>query len=145
MTFVDYLLKPISFERFLKAMGKITSKKQEPVLSKTSSGTEESSLLVKEKNKMVRIPLRNILYIESQKDYVKIVTESETYQPLYIMADLEEELRPAEFIRIHRSFLVPLDKIKSWSATEVEVPSCNLPIGRTYKEQVIRKLKSNLA
>lgn len=142
---VDYLLKPISFERFLKAIGKVTRKEQNPVLRTTSSGTEEPSLLVQEKNKMVRIPLRNILYIESQKDYVKIVTETETYQPLYKMADLEEELRPAGFIRTHRSFLVPLDKIKSWSATEVEVPGSNLPIGRTYKEQVIIKLKPDLS
>ncbi|CAN5161760.1 LytTR family DNA-binding domain-containing protein [soil metagenome] len=142
---VDYLLKPISFVRFLRAMGKITRKKQDPVLRKTSSSMEEPSLLVQEKNKMVRIPLRNILYIESQKDYVKIVTEFETYQPLYKMADLEEELRPAGFIRIHRSFLVPLNKIKSWCATEVEIPGSNLPIGRTYKEQVIIKLKPNLS
>lgn len=142
---VDYLLKPISFERFLKAMGKVSWQQAAPEAQHPDHNAGKEMLFIQEKNKVARISTEDIRYIESQRDYVKIITESEVYKPLYKMSDLEEELRSSGFIRIHRSFLVPLGKIKSWSATEIEVPGATLPIGRTYKGEVMEKLKAELS
>lgn len=138
---LDYLVKPISFQRFLKAMDKantaIKEKKgigigQSP---KVHEGTK-SFLFLKVDKKMVKIYLDEILYIESLKDYVRIRTVYEdliTHQNLNGMA----KLLPSEsFIRIHKSYTISVDKVKSIEGNCVEIASKLLPIGRNYRKEV---------
>ncbi len=137
---VDYLLKPISFERFLKAMDKIAQLQSKDQNSPLMSSGDNSTIIVSSDQKKVRVKTGNILYVESQRNKVKIVTESRTVEAVQTLADMEKKLRPEGFIRIHRSFLVPLELIESWSATELEVNGESLPIGRTYKKEVLQLL-----
>lgn len=140
---VDYLLKPISFKRFLKAVDKVYKRLgQTHNASKTAEETAASYLFAKVDKKKIRIPLDEILYIESQRDYSVIVTESGEIQVRQNISSLEKRLEPEGFIRIHRSFIVSIKKIKSWSTTEIEVPGHSLSVGRTYKNKVMKKLES---
>lgn len=139
---VDYLLKPISFERFLKAVGKTSVKANLTGESRSTTHSDDPFLFVRAGKKMAKIKLTEILYVESQKDYVKIVTESKDVKTRQQISTLEDKLSQDRFIRIHRSFIVALKKIESWSASEIEVHKKTLPIGRTYKREVIEKLES---
>lgn len=139
---VDYLLKPISFERFLKAVGKVSEQAKPARNTSNRSEADDPFLVVQDGKTMVRIKLAEIEYIESQKDYVTIRTESKDIRTRYQISALEKKLSDDLFIRIHRSFIVSLKKIESWSATEMEVPGKTLPIGRTYKKEVLKKLET---
>jgi len=141
---VDYLLKPISLERFLRAVNKLT---------KTTFTNEEEMSIMPEVNtgfiyfradrKMIKLFYDEILYIESIKDYIKIYREGNS--PLLVKQSItatEEMLRPHLFIRIHRSFIVSVNKITAFTSNDVEIVKMEIPIGRMYKPQ-LQKL-SNL-
>lgn len=140
---VDYLLKPISFDRFLKAIGKLY--RENKTIQSVSSlhqviEQEEAYIYLKVDKKMVKILLKDILYIESLKDYVRIKTTGKTVVTHQKISYLEEKLPEECFIRIHRSYIVSLSKVESYSSTTIEVPSQELPIGRNYKNQVLTML-----
>ena len=147
---VDYLLKPISFERFLKAMNKFNSlqpprsveaPRESPVFVKDD---RLAFIYVRSDKKMVRVNLNEILFIESLKDYVKIFSvgsEIITYQTLTYF---EEKLSADYFIRIHRSFIVSVLHITAYSASEIEIVSRILPIGNSYATEVQRKLQEHV-
>jgi DNA-binding LytR/AlgR family response regulator len=142
---VDYLLKPISFDRFLKAVGKLY--KGNPVQQDTGSPiahaeSEEAYIYLKVDKRMVKVPLKDILYIESLKDYVRIKTTSKTLVTHQKISYLEEKLPEECFLRIHRSYMVSLSKVESYSSTTINVPGQELPIGRNYKNQVLAVLNS---
>lgn len=140
----DYLLKPISFERFLKAINKVFAQQRSTIRPPAGTNTppkEESGLFIQVNKKMVKIQPDNILFIESKRDYVKIKTTQKEIMAHQTISYLEEQLPPGHFLRIHRSFIVRLDKIESWSSSEIELPGIQLPIGRTYKSQVIKSLE----
>ena len=143
---VDYLLKPISFERFLKAVSKV----MDITLSIQGHGTgiipDEggkneigSHLYFRADRKMVKVMLEEILYIESLKDYIKIVTEAKTVITKQSISSLEEMLPKECFIRIHRSFIVALNKIESYNHEVIVIAKKELPISRKYKLEVSRK------
>ncbi|MBL6446983.1 response regulator transcription factor [Fulvivirga sp. 29W222] len=141
---VDYLLKPISFERFLKAVSRVYHTDISHGASEISNDieSEEAYIFLKADKKMVKVQLRDILYIESLKDYVRIKTcdkEVITHQKI---SYLEEKLPEECFLRIHRSFIVAVKKIETYSATSIEVPGKELPIGRLYKDQVLESLNA---
>lgn len=139
---VDYLLKPISLDRFLKAVAKVKFEKQSfDIVPGTEKAGGSAYLFVHSDKKMIKIPLKEIIYAESQKDNLQIVTDSRTILIRRKISDVEEELSFKGFIRIHRAFLVPIDKIQSWSATEIEIGGKSFPIGRTYKNEVLKKLQ----
>ena len=138
---VDYLLKPISFDRFLKAVAKVKSENQPENNWPGSKDLSGSFLFVNSDKKMIRIAVDEIQYVESQKDNIKIVMESNTIQVRRKISDLEEELSSKGLIRIHRSFLVPLNKIQSWAASEIEISGKILPIGRAYKNEVHKRVQ----
>ena len=122
----DYLLKPIEFERFLVAVNKV----------KTTQGEIQESkdyIFVNVQNKKVKIIFSDILYIESQREYVKIVTAKKAYLSKISTNKIESLLPPDQFKRIHRSFIISMDKIESYSADTVEVNGVSLPVGRAYK------------
>lgn len=139
---LDYLLKPISFGRFLKAMGKLFRSDNMAITSTSNSDPDEPLLFIPVDKKMVRIELNKIHYIESQRDYVSIQTTTKKVLAHQQISIIEEKLPASEFIRIHRSFIVSVRKIESWSASRIEVPEKTLPIGRTYKKQVLKLLES---
>jgi DNA-binding LytR/AlgR family response regulator len=148
---VDYLLKPISFERFLKAVNKYFQ--QNPGGNIIVSNSPDNSLMkddaaiyVKENKKMVIVHLKDILYIESIKDYVKIYTATKSVITKQQISFIEQLLPAENFLRIHRSFIVAVAKIEAFSSNTVEIGKKELPIGRSYKNIVMNTLnvKSDL-
>jgi DNA-binding LytR/AlgR family response regulator len=145
---VDYLLKPISFERFLKAVNKIFQTEiQAPdsAFNSADSFTESSgtSLYVRADRKMVKILLNDILYIEGLSDYIKIITTSKTIVTKHLISSLEETLPKDAFIRIHRSFIIAVGKIDSYNADTIQLGEKELPIGRLFKHDVNRLLNES--
>lgn len=140
----DYLLKPISFERFLKAINKVYEKQSRFERSDDTDhrNATEADLFIRVNKKMVKIQLDKILFIESQRDYVKIKTTNKEIVAHQTISELEEKLPSAHFLRVHRSFMVRLDKIESWSTNELELPGTEIPIGRTYKSEVLKALEA---
>lgn len=143
---VDYLLKPFSFDRFLKAVDKLHVSSEVPVAvhyqaAKVPDHTSRSEFLYfRVDRKMVKVYLDDICYVESLKDYVRIVTtdgQLVTKQPI---SAVEEMLPERQFRRIHRSFLVSLDKVTSFTSTHVELGKKELPIGKLYKHEVEKAL-----
>ena len=144
---VDYILKPISFERFLKAVNKVLqinlSGLQTSVETKENpSETANSFLYFRADRKMVKVFFHDILYIESLKDYIKIVTVSKSIVTKYVLATLEEMLPSKEFLRIHKSYIVNIGKIDSYNADSIQILKNELPIGRLYKLDVNRVLNA---
>jgi len=143
---VDYLLKPISFERFLKAIHKYYQTQSPDFLiyneSENAPSMEQSAFFyVKSNKKIFKIYLNDIIYIESLKDYVKIVTSTNSVVTKQQISNFEEKLPSQKFIRIHRSFIVSIPKIGAFTATTVELEGKELPIGRSYKNAVFETLK----
>ncbi|MTI40019.1 LytR/AlgR family response regulator transcription factor [Fulvivirga lutimaris] len=139
---VDYLLKPISFDRFLIALQKAyKTDKSEPANGLTST-TEGEYIYLKADKKMVKVMLNDIHYIESLKDYIRVKTADKDVITHQKISYLEEKLPDDSFIRIHRSFIVPLKKIESYSSSTIEVPGKELPIGRLYKNKVLDTLNA---
>lgn len=141
---LDYLLKPISFERFLKSINKFYNRKKESITSIKENATSDQVIsgfiYIKKGKSMIKILVNNIIYIESLKDYVKIHTKEQTYVTKQQIGVFEEILPEEKFLRIHKSFIVSLDCITSFSPSKVEIGKTILPIGRTYKSLVLKKL-----
>ena len=144
---VDYLLKPISFERFLKAIGKLfTQRNSIKTLQQQTpeQGPQEiEHIFVPSEKKLVKITLPEIIFIESQRDYVRITTDCKEVVSHQSITYMDENLPNACFLRVHRSFIINLNKIESWSHTEIELPGVTIPIGRTYKNAVVKTLQEN--
>jgi DNA-binding LytR/AlgR family response regulator len=139
----DYLLKPIEFSRFTKAAQKLLQPQR---LSDVASPAKPSVPPVRPyyfftvNKRSVKIYLDEILFIESMKDAVAIVTKTKTYPTHYQIGELETLLRNDHFLRIHRSFLVAIDKIDAFSAADIEIGGRTLPIGRSHKGYVMERL-----
>ncbi len=143
---MDYLLKPIHFNRFLMAVNKIKefNLTQAATIASTPASNERAHLLINVNKKRIRVFFDEILYIESRKEYVNIVTPSKTYLTKYQISEMEELLDRKKFIRIHRSFVVAREKLSAFSAGEVEINGQMIPIGRSYKELVLSILSQPL-
>jgi DNA-binding LytR/AlgR family response regulator len=132
---VDYLLKPVSFDRFLKAVNKA----HEYHVHCSSNITESNSrtcLFVKSEHKILKINFDDILYIESLKDYVKIYCGQKPVLTLMSLKSLESALPSSKFIRIHRSIIVAVDKISFISRSKVFVGEVGLPVSSSYKDNI---------
>lgn len=142
----DYLLKPVSFHRFLKAVNKVLNEQQEELPTPEPQDvlrSDEPHIFLKADRKMVKVYLKDILYIESLKDYVRIKLPGREVISLQKISFLEEKLPEDCFIRVHRSFIVPLKRIEAFSNSAVEVNGTEIPIGRNYKEAVLEQLNSS--
>jgi len=144
---VDYILKPISFERFLKAVNKVLQLNLgvEPIANGSKEAPTENSsafLYFRVDRKMVKVFFNDILFIESIKDYIKIVTASKTVVTKYVLSTLEEMLPSHDFLRVHKSYIVNIGKIDSYNADSVQILKNELPIGRLYKLEVTRVLQA---
>ena len=145
---VDYLLKPISFERFLQAVNKIlhlnlVAPEISSVPNDRPSEDSHPFMYFRVDRKMVKVLLDDILFIESLKDYIRIFTSTRTIITKQPISSLEELLPAERFIRIHRSYIVALNKIESVKADAVELGKRELPIGRLFKMEVNKALKLN--
>lgn len=140
---VDYLLKPIPFERFLKSVGKVLHSRVETPVS-TQVAPQDSFIYFKVDKKMVKTKIADILYIESIKDYVKVRTADKEIITQQKISYLDESLPRHQFLRIHRSFIVNLDRIDAYTATDVEISKFKVPIGRNYKADVMKVLSKQV-
>ncbi len=135
---VDYLLKPISYERFQKAIQKLLH------LSNNISEEERvelDHLFVKTEHKIVRVDLDAITYIEGLKDYISIYTTNERILTLMNMKKAEEFLPAKRFIRVHKSYIVSLEKIDSIEKNRIYILGQGIPIGDTYKDEFFNRLE----
>jgi len=140
---LDYLVKPISFERFLKSISKYHQYNilNQPAGTETSEEPFEKAYMYFKVNKdLVKIFLKEIIYIESIKDYVKIVTPGRSVITYQRIGYMEEKLPENKFVRIHKSYIIAVDKIVSYNNEEVNVQSFSLPIGRNYKQQFLKQV-----
>ncbi|TGE20975.1 LytR/AlgR family response regulator transcription factor [Hymenobacter metallicola] len=138
---VDYLLKPIALDRFLKAVAKASLAEAAPA-EPAPAANPDAFLYFRIDRKMVKVMLRDILYIEGLKDYVKIHTV--VGPPLVVkqtVNGMEEKLSESNFLRIHRSFIVALDKVQTFSARHIEIAHEELPIGRLFRPRVEEVLR----
>jgi len=140
---IDYLLKPIEFSRFLKAVNKIEQTKETvlPARAAASPG-ERTHIFFNVGKKKVKIFLDEILYIESMKEYIRVTTKNKSLLTKFKLSQVDELLSVNNFLRIHRSYIVAKDKIEAFSTTEVELGGKRLPIGRSYKELVLSILEA---
>ena len=140
---VDYLLKPISFDRFLKAIGKAYGQQIQPLETPTHVQPSDNGdyIYVKSDKKMVKIKLAEVRYIEGLKDYVKIRLADKTIITHQKMSYLEEKLPGDKFLRIHRSYIISVDYVDSFCTTHLDIESHEIPIGRHYKNEVLERLQ----
>jgi two-component system, LytTR family, response regulator len=136
---VDYLLKPISFQRFLQAAEKLKGRMAPPA-GPAPVPEQGKSLFIKTEYKVRRIDLEDIFYIEALKDYIAIHTAGEKILSLQGMTELESLLPPAMFARVHRSYIVAIHKIESIERSRVIIHKQHLPIGETYREALKRAI-----
>lgn len=129
---LDYLMKPIEFSRFMVAVQKALPVASMPEVLKNP---EEKDLFFSVNKKKARVPVKSILYIESQRENIRIVMEDREITTRYSITDLENEL-PEDFVRIHRSFIVSKSKIDFFDMQDVEIKGKLIPIGRNYKDFV---------
>ena len=141
---VDYLLKPVSLERFIKAIHKIDNKTEPLETTGQEDNTKQGQpfLYFRVDRKMVRVLLEEIIYIESLKDYIKIVRERNA--PLVVkqsISSLEEMLPRHQFLRMHRSYIIAVAKVNSFTQEYIELNGNEIPVGRAYQHQLAHLLK----
>ena len=133
---VDYLLKPITFDRFLKATERALRQIDQP-----AAPAELPALNIKSGYRNIRVGIDSILYMESLKDYLKIHTPNEAITTKYKISEMETQLAEGHFLRIHRSYIVNLKQVTAYTASHVEIGTTQLPIGESYKELVLKIIR----
>lgn len=148
----DYLLKPIAFDRFYKAVEKVHLQLQKaeptavaapepvaaPVVTNNHTAPVQDFIFVKTEHKIQKIQLDDILYIEGLKDYISIFTKNERVITLQNMKKMEETLPKGEFIRVHKSYIIALDKIESIERSRISIAAKIIPIGDTYRDEFFK-------
>lgn len=141
---VDYLVKPVSFERFFKAITKLNRQAGQEIVPVTDSDTPKTASFVylKVDRDMKKIFVNDIVYIESWKDYVKVFLAGGEYVlAKQSISSMENLLSDHKFIRVHRSYLVSFDKISGYNGIAVQLTGHEIPIGRLYKQAVMERLQ----
>lgn len=140
---VDYLLKPISFERLLQAVNKYLGEIPQEVHPTESHQSEKNdSIFVRADRKMIKVTFSEISYIESLSDYVKIFLKDRTIVTRETISNIEAKLPKNDFIRVHRSFIVAFSGIESFTKEFVEVNGKVIPISRSYRSPVLERLEN---
>lgn len=136
---VDYLLKPISVDRFRKAITKLTSGRSYPALI-TKKDESPDHLFIKSGSKYFRITLNEIVYVQGMKDYLKIHTKEHRLIIHQTMTEMERILPSRDFVRVHKSYLVALQSIKTISGNIIDMGIAEIPIGNIYKPNITNLL-----
>jgi DNA-binding LytR/AlgR family response regulator len=142
---VDYLLKPIAFDRFYKAAQKVlqsTGNTNSSAPEVHSVQKNHDFIFVKTEHKIQKIYLDDILYIEGLKDYISIFTRSERIITLQNMKKMEESLPSKSFIRVHKSYIIALGKIESIERSRIQIGEKIIPIGDTYREYFFKQIEN---
>jgi two-component system LytT family response regulator len=136
----DYLLKPFSFQRFLQAVNKVM---EHLVCNNNgeSSSEREKYIFVKTEYRLERVDIDDILYIEGMKDYLRIICRDKKIMTLQSFSKLEESLPQKRFCRVHKSFIVSIDKIKSVERAVILIADKSIPVSNTYKENFFSKIR----
>ncbi|MEZ4774848.1 MAG: response regulator transcription factor [Bacteroidia bacterium] len=147
---VDYLLKPISFDRFLRAVTKIyqiggQTESVEPASIYPDTEPEtgnysDAFIYLKADKKMIKVLLKDILYIESLKDYIRVRTKDRTVTAYQRISYMEEKLPEDKFMRVHRSYIIAMDKVDAYCNPCIEIGKTEIPIGRNYRSEVLKAL-----
>ncbi|MEQ8364507.1 MAG: LytTR family DNA-binding domain-containing protein [Cyclobacteriaceae bacterium] len=138
---IDYMVKPISYERFVKGINKVLRLHNlEELAEHADKEDSDPYIYLKADKKMVQIFLKDILYIEGLSNYVKIFTVEKPIISYQKISYLEEALPATDFIRVHRSYIVSISKITSYTSTDIEVNRQEIPLGGNYKEHVLALL-----
>ena len=139
---VDYLLKPISFDRLVQAVYKCVGEtiNPEPVALTTETEDVNNFVFIRADRKMIKIEFDQIIYVESLSDYIKIHTKNQTHVTRETISNFEAKLPTNQFIRIHRSFITAASAIKAYTAEHIELDSQTLPISRSYRDSVLKFL-----
>jgi two-component system LytT family response regulator len=141
---VDYLLKPISFERFLKAALKAKAVLEPVAVSNVdtaiASATANNFIFIKTHSRIVNVSLNDILFIEGLKDYIAINTVKEKLITLESLKTLEETLPKNRFVRVHKSYIVAIEKIDSIERNRIFIKDAVIPVGDTYKENFLKMI-----
>jgi two-component system, LytTR family, response regulator len=141
---VDYLLKPFDFNRFLKAVNKLTLRMEKSIpggYTVEKNQGRADFIFVKDGNKLVKVELKSILFIKGTREYVTIHTRNKKIMSLQTLKNLELEL-PPEFIRVHNSYIVFIPSVGIISKNEVEIEGETIPIGITYKKNFLERIKT---
>lgn len=144
----DYLLKPIAFDRFYKAAQKVLQKKQDnsPPPVQIAEASVQNSLnnfiFVKTEHKIQKIYLDDILYIEGLKDYISIFTKTERIITLQNMKKMEDTLPSKSFVRVHKSYIIALDKIDSIERSRIQISDKIIPVGDTYRDYFFKLIEN---
>jgi DNA-binding LytR/AlgR family response regulator len=147
---IDYLLKPIGFERFVKAIGKtlLLANMNDAAAALPAPGTPvqpaQPFIYIKCDRQFVKILLDDIQYVESVKNHVQLVTDKGKFITLVGITEMEEKLPPQRFLRIHRSFIVSIHRIEQFTHTNLTIGKKLLPIGSVYKSALLEKLEENV-
>ena len=142
---IDYLLKPVSFERFYKAVDKVRDLplKRQPEFGVASSQQENNhSLFVRTGYRIQRIDFQTILFIEAKQNYVSIVTGAASVMSLQSISSIEEKLPAALFMRVHKSYIVALEKIDTVEKSRIFIGTASIPIGESYRDAFFARLGS---
>ena len=137
---LDYLVKPIPLPRFIKCIHKIEADFNLKNNIKIEPHKIEPHIFIKVDKKMVKITIDEILFIEGMKEYIKVVTSNKTYITHKSLTSLSEEVPADRFIRIHKSYTIAIDKVKSIEGNRIQILSYTLPIGRNYAKDVKSKI-----
>ncbi|MDY8135135.1 LytTR family DNA-binding domain-containing protein [Aquimarina sp. 2201CG5-10] len=141
---LDYLVKPISFNRFLKSVNKLTARLIEiKKLQPSREHIQPPHIFLKVDKKLVKILLSDILFIESLKDYIRVSTLESTFMSHKSLTSISEELPSENFIRIHKSYAIAIDKVKSIEGNLVEIGEKRIPIGRNYASHAKQRILNN--
>lgn len=148
---VDYLLKPIPYDRFLKAVTKAQERMQQrhpkpaeqTIVTQAAPAPEQEFMFVKADYKTIRVDFKDILWIEGLKDYVIIQTKDQKIITLLSMNKMMEKLPESKFLRVHRSFIVALQKIDSIEKSRIRIGQKEIPIGEVYKDQFLKWVEEN--
>ena len=142
---IDYLLKPVSFERFLKAVSKVKRLMGHDYIiqAEESRKNPEAFVYMKVDKSMQKVFVNEILYVESRRDYVKVfLSTGKSFLAKQSISSMINLLSEQSFLRVHRSFLVSVDKITGYNNNDIQLGSLEIPIGKLYKQQVMEAINS---
>ena len=140
---VDYLLKPIGFSRFVKAFSKFQQQqapKKKAAMETKPESEMERYIFLNTNKKFIKVAFEDIRYVESLKDYLRVHTKNSQVVTKGKIGEFKNKL-PSNFIRIHRSFIVNIDHVTAFTAHDIEIDQVEIPIGGSYKENVLEKLR----
>jgi DNA-binding LytR/AlgR family response regulator len=143
---IDYLVKPFSYERFMKAIHKVLQLKSTKSCNSSidfSDNKSRACILVKDGKKTYRVSLEEINYIESLGEYMKIHTNKQTVITLGSLYNFTGNLPSDRFCRIHNSYTINLDKVHSFNTFSVDIGNCNLPVSRKYRDNFRKCISEN--